>query len=210
MDRSEAARQPHEAEPPKPDKAERQQRELPKRSPEPASLPMPSQWLPRLPKKARSAETWVPLSAEPPRQLKVEPKAEPKAGPKEKPQAQQPKKELKEEPESSQEWTETPGVKEIKEEPQAQQPKEEPKEEQESSQAWTNTSSQDWTRQGRREAIKAAMQRAAECTACSGRSRSKGCAQCLGQWESSYRLTEAAYLFWVGQAMPKPDKSQRV
>ena len=92
---------------------------------------------------------------------------------------------------------------ELKEEPQAQQPKEEPKEEQESSQERTNTSSQDWTRQGRREAIKAAMQRAAECTACSWRSKSKGCKQCLGQWEPHYRLTEAAYQFWVGQEIQK-------
>ena len=57
--------------------------------------------------------------------------------------------------------------------------------------------------QGRHESIKAAMQRAAECTACSWHSKSKGCKQCLGQWEPNYRLTEAAYQFWVGQETQK-------
>ena len=80
-------------------------------------------------------------------------------------------------------------------------------EEQESSQPWTETPMQraaEYKRAwGRREAIKAAMQRAAECTACSWNSKSKGCKQCLGQWEPHYRLTEAAYQFWVGQEIQK-------
>ena len=62
---------------------------------------------------------------------------------------------------------------------------------------------QGWDRPDRRASIMAAMQRALECTACSWRGASKGCRQCLREWEPFYRLTVPGYEFWVGQKVPE-------
>ena len=39
--------------------------------------------------------------------------------------------------------------------------------------------------------------------ACSWRGASKGCRQCLREWEPFYRLTVPGYEFWVGQKVPE-------
>ena len=79
---------------------------------------------------------------------------------------------------------------EFKEEPK-EEPKQEPTEVQPSKHSWENTPFADWTSEERHASIKAAMQRAEACDACSwcqsvAAGQVKGCKQCLLQWEPFY------------------------
>ena len=180
MDRSEATPQPQDTEPPKPDKAERQKRS----APAPESVPLPdSQWLSKLAKQRRTA-------------AKSQPKVEKKVQPAEEPQPQQTKEEPKSEDEGS-------SQEQFKVEPKGEPAAEPLQWSLAASQEAQKKACQDWDRPERRASIMAAMQRALECTACSWRGASKGCRQCLREWEPFYRLTVPGYEFWVGQKVPE-------